>query len=322
MQSSDKTPKVSVLMTTYNHAPYITQAIESVVRQQTTFTFELVIGEDCSTDQTRAVVLELQQQYPAIIRTLLPEKNLGPHANYIQSYQACRGEYLALLEGDDYWTSDEKLQKQVDFLENHLDFAFCFHWAELFDQESGTLSDWKYGPPILKSFYTIDDLLEFSNFIPTCSVMTRNKLFGEFPKWYWKSRIGDFPQHILNAQYGNIGFLDEFMAVYRAHYGGLYSSQTNIRKLQDLIHIYHIIGTNLGLQTRLSYRRRVAQFYRELSTALREERHRFQAFQAAYQGFYVAPASMKRDMCIHGALILLPYRHWTQPLREKLTALL
>ena len=112
-------PKVSVLMITYNHEKLIAQAIDSVLMQKTEFPFELVIGEDCSTDGTRAVVLEYSRKYPGIIRAHLRERNLGALENGRDVFRASRGKYLAVLEGDDYWTSPEKLQVRADLLDKH-----------------------------------------------------------------------------------------------------------------------------------------------------------------------------------------------------------
>lgn len=116
--------KVSVLMITYNHEKFIAQAIDSILMQQVNFDYEIVIGEDCSTDGTRAIVIQYQKEYPDKIRLLLPEENLGMHKNFVQTFRACQGEYIALLEGDDYWTSPRKLQKQVDFF--RLSSGMCY----------------------------------------------------------------------------------------------------------------------------------------------------------------------------------------------------
>lgn len=120
---SHEPPLVSVCMITYNHEPYIAQAIESVLMQQTDFPVELVIGEDCSTDNTRAIVCDYRERYPRRIHLLLPEYNLGMFPNFVATLQACDGRYIALLEGDDYWTDPFKLQKQVDFLEVHPEYG-------------------------------------------------------------------------------------------------------------------------------------------------------------------------------------------------------
>lgn len=109
--------KVSVLLITYNHEPFIAQAIESVLMQRTSFDYEIVIGEDCSTDNTREVVRSYAQAHPDVIRPLFREHTMGLSANNMTALSVCRGEYVALLEGDDYWISDQKLEKQVALLE-------------------------------------------------------------------------------------------------------------------------------------------------------------------------------------------------------------
>ncbi len=110
-------PLVSVKMITYNHAPYIAQAIEGVLSQKTDFSYELVIGEDCSTDGTREIVLRYAEAHPDIIRVMTSESNVGMRANGRRTTQACRGKYIAWCEGDDYWHRDDKLQLQVAYLE-------------------------------------------------------------------------------------------------------------------------------------------------------------------------------------------------------------
>jgi glycosyltransferase involved in cell wall biosynthesis len=123
--------KVSVLMLTYNHEAYVAQALESVLMQQTDFAYEIVLGEDCSTDHTREIVIDFQRQFPEKLRLLLPAQNLGMHQNFMQTLNACTGKYIALLEGDDCWTSPYKLQRQADYLDRNNDFAICFHNARM-----------------------------------------------------------------------------------------------------------------------------------------------------------------------------------------------
>lgn len=127
---------VSVDMITYNHEPYIKQAIEGVLMQKTNFPFELVIGEDCSTDKTREICLKYKEKYPEKIKLLLPESNLGMTKNFISTLTAATGKYIALCEGDDYWTDPYKLQKQVDFLEANSNYSCCFHRYDILDEET------------------------------------------------------------------------------------------------------------------------------------------------------------------------------------------
>ncbi len=119
-------PLVSVAMITYNHARFVRRAIESVVSQKTDFPFELVIGEDCSTDETRAIVLACQQAYPEVIRVLHAPINVGASANGLRVDQRCRGRYLAYCEGDDYWIDPCKLQEQVRILEQDANIGMVF----------------------------------------------------------------------------------------------------------------------------------------------------------------------------------------------------
>jgi glycosyltransferase involved in cell wall biosynthesis len=133
--------KLSVAMITYNHERFIAQAIESVLAQKVDFDYEIVIGEDCSTDGTRAVIMDFQRRCPDRIVVLLRERNIGAMRNLAGTIAACRGKYLAVLEGDDYWTCANKLQKQVDFLDKHPDWAVCCTRAEVrneCDTQSGT----------------------------------------------------------------------------------------------------------------------------------------------------------------------------------------
>ena len=114
-----KTPLVSVHMITYNHEPYIAEAIEGVLMQETDFPIELIIGEDCSTDRTAEIVIEYQKKHPDIIRIITSDKNVGAHKNGWRAEKACRGKYVAYCEGDDFWIHPKKLQMQVDYLEAH-----------------------------------------------------------------------------------------------------------------------------------------------------------------------------------------------------------
>ena len=123
------TPLVSVCMTTYNHERYIAQAIESVLGQRTTFAVEVVVGEDCSTDNTLAICREYEEQYPNPVRVVASESNIGMHRNYRRTIEACRGKYIAMLDGDDWFSDMDKLQLQVEQLENS-GVAMCYTRSE------------------------------------------------------------------------------------------------------------------------------------------------------------------------------------------------
>lgn len=216
-------PKVSVCMLAYNHEQFISQAVESVLMQTTEHPYEIVIGEDCSTDDTRAIVVDLAKSHPDRIVCRLANRNQGAIPNLIRTIEMCRGQYVVILEGDDYWTSPRKLQVQIEALDAHPDWAICFHPAECRYEDGST------GPPFLphrwkKPVATLTDLFA-SNFIPTSGAMFRNRLCWPLPEWYAELPLGDWPLHMLNAAHGKIGFLPEPMSVYRIHSQGMWSSQ-------------------------------------------------------------------------------------------------
>jgi glycosyltransferase involved in cell wall biosynthesis len=243
--------KVSVLVLTYNHEKFIAQALDSILMQEGNFDYEIVIGEDCSTDNTRNIVTDYQKKHPDRIRLLLPEKNLGMMRNLVQTYKACEGQYIAILEGDDYWTSPHKLQKQVDFLDANPDFAICFHNARTLWQNgerAGTL----LCPLFQKKESTIEDLLS-QNFVPTLTVMLRNRVVTDFPDGFLDLNYGDWPFLLLNAQYGKIGYIRETMAVYRIHAGGA-ASAAYTNKEKYLKNLYGIIQVHELMNRHLDYK--------------------------------------------------------------------
>lgn len=245
--------KVSIAMITYNHEKFIAKALDSILMQQVNFEYEIVIGEDCSTDSTRDIVINYQNHYPEKIRLLLPETNLGMLKNFVQTLSACQGEYIALLEGDDYWTSPNKLQKQVNFMDNHPNYATCFHNVTVV-YENGKLDAGNCCRLYQKEIFTLEDLM-LENFIETCSTMFRRGLFSEFPDWFFTLKQGDWPLHIFNAEYGNIGYINEVMGVYRIHQGGVWSKQSDIWQTQESIRCLQCIKGYLNCKYNFKYQK-------------------------------------------------------------------
>lgn len=134
--------KLSVIFITYNHEKYVEKALRSVCEQETDFAYEVVVGEDCSTDSTREILKKVAAEYPDKVRLLFRDKNFGrPTLNVYNTTMECKGEYLAYLEGDDYWTDKNKLQKQVDFLDEHPEYIACTHGCVMIDENSNEISD-------------------------------------------------------------------------------------------------------------------------------------------------------------------------------------
>ncbi|RZA02796.1 MAG: glycosyltransferase [Sphingobacteriaceae bacterium] len=232
-------PLVSIYMITYNHEPYLAQAIESAMMQKTNFDYELVIGEDCSTDKTRDICLKYKQAYPDKIKLLLHPKNIGAINNTIETFKACDGKYVAFLEGDDYWTDSNKLQKQIDFLEQNPDYVICAHAV---DELSGTHIVAEECRPATEMTYTIQDLAK-RNLFHTASVVFRNGLFKEFPVWVSESPVMDYVFHMLNAAHGKLKYFPEVMAVYRRHNTGGWSAMAELDRYERWIKILSLLLT-------------------------------------------------------------------------------
>lgn len=232
-------PKVSILMVAYNQERFIAQAIQSVLDQITDFPFKLIIGEDCSQDRTYEICREFQRKHQDKIQLNHRSSNLGMIKNFLTTYNECNGRYIAVLEGDDYWNDPNKLQKQVDFLDTHEDYSLVFCSTQTVfenEQKKGPII-----PPERRNKYTFEELLE-TNFIATCSVMYRNGLIGELPSWLFTLALLDWPLHILHAQKGHIGYLDQQMACYRIHPNSNFSSRKITKNYQDILKFYSVLN--------------------------------------------------------------------------------
>lgn len=224
-----KRPMVSVCVQTYRHASFIEQCLNSILSQKTNFPFEIILGEDESDDGTREICERFAAQYSDKIRLFLRSRKdvikIGGKEsgrfNFKENLKASDGKYVALCEGDDYWTDDLKLQKQVDFLESHPDYSVCFHRVQILKGED-LLDD--YITRVPSATTTLTDIAK-GNYIHTPTCMFRNTL--KFPDWFDEILAGDFALHILNAQKGKLYCIDEVMAVYRVHSGGIWSTRSD-----------------------------------------------------------------------------------------------
>ena len=225
--------KLSICIVTYNHEPYITETLQSVLEQETNFEYEILVGEDESTDRTREIVQSFAEKYPDKIRLFLHKREDDPlphHPgkwNFINNLKQARGEYIAILDGDDYWCDPLKLQKQVDFLDNHPESSICFT-AAVSQFESEPQKESQIRKPLnLKEYYTIEDFLKL-NPITTCTAVLRNYNWEELPGWFYTPFIWDWPLFVFCAQKGNIAYIDEVTSVYRIHASGMSSGRDEI----------------------------------------------------------------------------------------------
>lgn len=197
--------KLSVILITYNHEKYVELALASILGQKTNFPFEVVVGDDVSTDSTRKIIEEMAKDYPEHeatgpddrqVRFVKRDKNTGrPTLNVYETTMECRGKYLAYLEGDDFWTDENKLQKQVDFLDNHPEYIACTHSCKLIDENNEDISD----PDTLK----VGEMYDYSG------KFTMND-FCYSGKW-----AGHYATVVSRNIYTNGKF--DYTIIYRAH---------------------------------------------------------------------------------------------------------
>ena len=253
---------LSVLTITYNHERYLSQALDSVLMQSVDADLEIVVGEDFSRDRTRDILTAYSERNPGRFRLLFRDRNVGLVRNFAETLEACRGRYVAILEGDDYWTSPDKLRTQVEFLEAHPECSACFHNVEVVYEEGGRASHLFHRKPLAKDFLSLTDVLS-SHPIPTPATMFRRDLLGPLPDWFYTMPMGDWPLHVLNARQGPIGYIDAVLACYRVHGGGAWSSQGRVETLRRTIEAATILRSNLDEACDRVLRRSIARWHCE-----------------------------------------------------------
>jgi glycosyltransferase involved in cell wall biosynthesis len=217
--------KLSVTVVTYNQPDFLIEAIESILSQIVNFKYEIVVGDDASTDNNLEILNSYQLKYPGIFSLVTHTHNVGPYQNFHDTLLVCKGEYIAHLDGDDRMLPG-RLQKQMDFLEAHPECAMVGHNLRLFEHYSGKDMGLFSDKPI-PEITTDKDLL------------IKGTYFGHSSKMYRKSSIppegfdinaGDWLFHLTNAQYGEVGYIDEVLGEYRKHPGGISVGIANMQK--------------------------------------------------------------------------------------------
>jgi glycosyltransferase involved in cell wall biosynthesis len=247
-------PLVSISCITFNHSSFIRECIEGFISQKTNFPYEIVIYDDHSTDGTSEIVREYAERYPKLVSLVVAKENQYSKGvrgiAYRFNFPRCKGKYIALCEGDDYWIDSLKLQKQVDFLETNPIYSASVHGAKIFNENEGSYQVSKY------ENHTRDEDLEMFRIFkesggvyPTCSLLFKKENLI-YPENLMNFSGGDLIFIIFLAKQGKIRFLKETMAVYRVHNGGVYQ------------------GEEKNLFFYLSNRRELKHFYRELSCHL------------------------------------------------------
>jgi glycosyltransferase involved in cell wall biosynthesis len=267
--------KVSVLMITYNHEKFIAQAIDSILMQQVNFEYEIVIGEDCSTDDTREIIIEYQNKHPEKIKTILNDKNLGVSRNFVQTYHACHGDYIAFLEGDDYWLDKFKLEKQILFLEENKQYSMCFTDARIID-ENNIFLDKLTVPEQFRKHLSQTDII--GGYCPPTLTVVARKYSINFPRAFYTITNSDFFLFSEIASFGEVAYMSDITSCYRVHPGGIWSMKdeeyyvvNSLRTRQVLLQFFgknhrdilvpQIYGSFVSLISYYSNNRRKKKFF-------------------------------------------------------------
>ncbi len=230
-------PLVSVCITAYNIEKYIGECIESILRQKVNFSYEIIIGEDCSTDNTLQVCVKYQQQYPNI-HVYKNAEQKGNMGNLIHTLEKCNAKYVALIDGDDLWIDDCKLQKQIDLLEAHSECALTFHDARITDDmlNDQTLFSLKFPDRDYTQPYSLEQLVKWRVIGATSSYVFRN-IFKPYPHWTKPLYGPELLISYLSHQKGSIKYFPDVMSIYRVRkdgtdksFDGLGMAERNIRE--------------------------------------------------------------------------------------------
>lgn len=245
-QNAMQSPLVSVCLITFNHEAYIAQAIESVLQQETNFSFEIIVGEDESSDKTRDIVLKYRERFPGKVKVILGERknviyvNGRPtgRRNFVNVLASASGKYIAFLEGDDFWIDPLKLQKQVDVMEAHPEYSVCGHWVINVD-EDGKLSDTQSCTgKLCPEVFSMEQPLSGSPLpLHANSWLFRRFNLVQHPRYslFLKLPAADEIMMVMLLGQGNGYCLKESMSAYRLHGGGTWSTKSGCHKLFDML---------------------------------------------------------------------------------------
>ncbi len=227
--------KLNVLLITYNQEEYIKQTLDSLLMQTTTFNFNVVVADDCSTDKTLDIISEYSKKGTLNFIFLDKTSNLGYNKNYERALKACNAEYVAILEGDDYWTDPNRLEKHVKFLDNHGECSMSFNRIVFYYQNKADykINNWTAEGDY--QYYTSKEQIVGNKIGNLSACVFRRDVFDKIKPGLFDYKVADWMLGIVYGQYGFLAELKDPMSVYRIHQKGQWSRQNEEQQVKDLI---------------------------------------------------------------------------------------
>jgi hypothetical protein len=251
--------RVTAIVQSFNHEAYLQRALDSVVSQRGVGSYEVLIGDDASTDGSREIIEAYARRYPDLIRTFLPDANMGGAGKelFAELVRRSRGDYIAMLDADDYWTSDDKCRIQADHLDRNPGCSMVFHNV-MIRYERGEHADFPYNPPDQARRLGRTDLYPH-NPAAACSPMFRREAIDPLPSWYFESPLGDWPLYFCAAEAGEIHYLPEMLGVYWIHDAGAFSGLRQLDRLTQEIGFFQALPAGATPADRFLHAQRLGQ---------------------------------------------------------------
>lgn len=245
-------PLVSVVMITYNHEKYIEQAIKGILMQKCNFEVELIIADDCSTDKTETIINKINDSEPntSWIKYTRHKKNIGMIPNFVFALEQSKGKYIALCEGDDYWTDPQKLQKQVEFLETNSSANACFHDVHFVDGSNLIIREIYFDArqPVYTQY---DCLTTLSSAYATCSLLFKRDALFPLPNWS-STTLCDMTLDLLITENGTLNHIPLNLGAYRFHPGGIWSGNDKKGNVIEVLRRYIVLYSDDNFKSKYS----------------------------------------------------------------------
>ena len=210
---------VSVSCITFNHGRFLRKAFDSFLEQETDFRYEILIHDDCSTDDTPEIIREYQEKYPELIRPMFEEENQYSkgisNISGVFNFPRARGSFIAMCEGDDYWCDPKKLQKQADYMRAHPECSLTAHAAGIVSEDGAFRTETMIRPFEGTRILRPEEVISKKTNLPTASLMFRTEYAKELPQWYFDCPVGDIPLQLWMTMKGSVFYMDEVMSMYR-----------------------------------------------------------------------------------------------------------